>query len=215
MIRKTIEEDVMNIFNEKLSNIKLDGYEKFKYYNKLEINNMKLEIEFLEGSKIYYDLEYYKNYYKNSKICRYFYKKFDKLNDKINYNINNLKRKIDNQYIVLLSSEPINEMIVEYYESKTKKEVKTFIIDNVILKDKVIATYKENLIFLYDGVSINMNDFTCEQKQTTFRTTIKFGFEILDYDNFWEIDLNPYFVVGNPFRKLYNRVRQKLKELGL
>lgn len=175
-INKQIEDKLNDFLQEEfnfisLSTNRIDNYRDF--LSEEEIDMIKKDLEYLYKNRISIDIDI-KEYDIKDKSIKKLYKKIEDVYNKQEDIISDLEYKISKQQICLFSSEPIDNDIVQMYRNITKKEVGVFIIDNEICRNKVIATFSDNIL-----ITTDLTDMTSDN--------IKFGFGILNLNEFYEI----------------------------
>lgn len=172
-IVEQIEDELNDFLHEEFNYISLStdkiNYRK-KFLSTEEIDVIKKELDYLYENRISIDNDI-KEYDIKNKSIKKLYKKLEDLHSKQEDIISDLEYKISNQKIYLFSSDFIDNDIIQMYRNITRKDVGVFIIDNEICRNKVIATFSDNIVVATDSSTDN----------------IKYGFSILFYDRFYEV----------------------------
>lgn len=171
-INKQIEDKLNDFLQEEFNFISLstNKINHRKFLSEEEIDIIKKELDYLYKNRISIDTDI-KEYGIKNKSIKKLYKKIEDVYNKQEDIISDLEYKISKQKILLFSSNTIDNGIVEKYRNITKKEVGVFIIDNEICRNKIIATFADNIVVATDSSS----------------DEIKVGFGILFLDEFYEI----------------------------
>lgn len=188
VMNKQVEDKLNDFLQEEFNNISLstNKINHRKFLSEEEIDIIKKELDYLYKNRINIDTDI-KEYDIKNKSIKKLYKKIEDVYNKQEDIIRDLEYKISKQKILLFSSNTIDNGIVEKYRKITKKEVGVFIIDNEICRNKIIATFADNIVVASDLSS----------------DEIKVGFGILFLDEFYEIvDYSHYVKDVIEFEKL-------------